>query len=270
MSNLDFHPRAKLTDSIDISTLVSMRNQGMTNKQIAESLGVSVATVTRYLPKKRIYKIGQDTRTGIVRAYKRKKQIKEIALMFSVSRASVVTILRDAGVTKDSKYAKRLTDKVKKDIVRYRDLGWSMKKISEVTGFGYWAIHEYLKKLKCANAPVRLDGTPDIKAVEEEEKRETLQEQLQALIDNGQATVNEEGVMVPVDIPSKKVLKIENKTVQINGEYFSFSVDNDSVIAVAIDEEHNRRDCLYIPKSKIRDAISELTELADMIERGDV
>lgn len=41
----------KLTDDVDLSTMRTMRDRGMSNTQISRSLGVSYATVWRYLGK---------------------------------------------------------------------------------------------------------------------------------------------------------------------------------------------------------------------------
>lgn len=48
------NPRRKLSHDIDISTLLSMRQDGMTNKQIADSLGVSPTTIYNYIGKKSV------------------------------------------------------------------------------------------------------------------------------------------------------------------------------------------------------------------------
>lgn len=47
----DLNPRRRLSMDVDISTMLSMRQKGMTNKQIATSLDISPTTVYRYIGK---------------------------------------------------------------------------------------------------------------------------------------------------------------------------------------------------------------------------
>lgn len=281
MSNLDFHPRAKLTDSIDISTLESMRNSGMSNVEIAKSLGVSPSAVGKYLPP--IFKqIDDETRQGIIRAYHQKKTVDEVAVMFSVSNTSVHRIWRKAGLTKDSKFGKRMTNKNKQDILRYRELGWSVSKIAETIGFSVFSIYDFLNKHRLAEAPVRLDGTPDIRTVREEEKseekHETLSEQLQNLVKNGQAEKLPDGTLVPTDIPlvepettKRSLLEIEKRVSTVRSHEYKYTIDDVHICADRFDKLPSGMDMqIVIPKKCLRGLIAELTELADMIERGDV
>ncbi len=46
------NPYRKLTDDVDIGTMLSMRQQGMSNKQIAFRLGVSPTTIYKYIGRK--------------------------------------------------------------------------------------------------------------------------------------------------------------------------------------------------------------------------
>lgn len=46
------NPKRKLSKDIDISTMRSMREMGMSNKQIADALGVGPTTVYRYIGRK--------------------------------------------------------------------------------------------------------------------------------------------------------------------------------------------------------------------------
>ena len=47
--NLENHPRRKLTDDVSMDELLQMRQDGMSNQEIANRLGVSKATVYRHL-----------------------------------------------------------------------------------------------------------------------------------------------------------------------------------------------------------------------------
>lgn len=49
---IDSSMRRKLTDDVDISTMLTMRRQGMSNKQIASALGVSPTTIYKYIGRK--------------------------------------------------------------------------------------------------------------------------------------------------------------------------------------------------------------------------
>lgn len=47
--NLENHPRRKLTDDVSMDELLQMRQDGMSNQEIANRLGVSKATIYRHL-----------------------------------------------------------------------------------------------------------------------------------------------------------------------------------------------------------------------------
>ena len=47
--HLENHPRRKLTDDVSMDELLQMRQDGMSNQEIANRLGVSKATVYRHL-----------------------------------------------------------------------------------------------------------------------------------------------------------------------------------------------------------------------------
>ena len=50
-SNVLDHPNRKLSKDVDMTTLYSMRDQGMSNQEIADTLGVSYMTILRYIGK---------------------------------------------------------------------------------------------------------------------------------------------------------------------------------------------------------------------------
>ena len=50
-SNVLDHPNRKLSKDVDMTTLYSMRDQGMSNQEIADTLGVSYVTILRYIGK---------------------------------------------------------------------------------------------------------------------------------------------------------------------------------------------------------------------------
>lgn len=50
-SNVLDHPNRRLSKDVDMTTLYSMRNQGMSNQEIADTLGVSYMTILRYIGK---------------------------------------------------------------------------------------------------------------------------------------------------------------------------------------------------------------------------
>lgn len=47
--HLENHPRRKLTDDVSMDELLQMRQDGMSNQEIANRLGVSKATIYRHL-----------------------------------------------------------------------------------------------------------------------------------------------------------------------------------------------------------------------------
>ena len=50
-SNVLDHPNRRLSKDVDMTTLYSMRDQGMSNQEIADTLGVSYMTILRYIGK---------------------------------------------------------------------------------------------------------------------------------------------------------------------------------------------------------------------------
>ena len=47
--NLDNHPKRKIIDDVSISEMLEMREDGMSNQEIADALGCHYATVTRHI-----------------------------------------------------------------------------------------------------------------------------------------------------------------------------------------------------------------------------
>lgn len=101
--------RTALKHEVSASEMQYLRDQGLTNKQIAERLDISQATVCRYLPPKTT-RLTNDDKRAIVEMYKNGKSVKEIAESYEKSPFTIYHVLNDAGIKK----GKVQTDKKKK------------------------------------------------------------------------------------------------------------------------------------------------------------
>lgn len=94
--------RAALKHEISASEMQYLRDQGLTNKAIAERLEISPATVCRYLPPKSARLTNAD-KQAIVEMYKNGKSVKEIAESYEKSAVTIYHILNDAGIKREKK-----------------------------------------------------------------------------------------------------------------------------------------------------------------------
>lgn len=91
-----------------------LRDQGLTNKQIAERLDISQATVSRYLEPKKI-QLTSNEKEDIIELYMNGKTVKDIAEMYKRSVFTIYNILRQAGIKIErAKTEKKPPDEPKK------------------------------------------------------------------------------------------------------------------------------------------------------------
>lgn len=87
--------RKPLEKEISISELTYLRNQGLTNKQIAEKLGYSKNTISRYLPRtrKENVKLSESDKAEIVSLYTKGTSVLQIAAKFNASTTAIYHVL---------------------------------------------------------------------------------------------------------------------------------------------------------------------------------
>ena len=61
--NLGNHPKRKIIDDVSISEMLRMREDGMSNREIAETLGCCYATVTKHIGRQGFRSPNRQTRT---------------------------------------------------------------------------------------------------------------------------------------------------------------------------------------------------------------
>ena len=96
--------RTALKHEVSSSEMQYLRDQGLTNKAIAERLEISPATVCRYLQPKSARLTNAD-KQAIVEMYKNGKSVKEIAESYEKSAFTIYHVLNDAGIKRERKKA---------------------------------------------------------------------------------------------------------------------------------------------------------------------
>lgn len=92
--------RTALKHEVSASEMQYLRDQGLTNKAIAERLDISPATVCRYLQPKTT-RLTNDDKQAIVEMYKNGKSVKEIAESYEKSPFTIYHVLNDAGLKRE-------------------------------------------------------------------------------------------------------------------------------------------------------------------------
>lgn len=95
-------PRFFVDAMISASEMQYLRDQGLTNKAIAERLDISPATVCRYLHPKSP-RLTDDDKQAIVEMLKNGKTVKEIAENYEKSVATIYGVLKAAGIKRKLK-----------------------------------------------------------------------------------------------------------------------------------------------------------------------
>lgn len=173
MSEFVYAPGCPSLDHVRIDTLMKMREDGMTNDEIAKKFNVSSSTIGEILPKK-YRRTTREDRDGIVRAWHQGKNKTEIATMFGFSESTVVDILRANGVAVPMT-KKGWTTKEIRNLERYMDKGMSPREIASNLGrtegsvSGFISGH-YKNRKKKNETKLRLDGTPEPEKKEEPKK----------------------------------------------------------------------------------------------------
>lgn len=166
--------------------------EGKSTSQICEIMDLNRSTVNSNLRAMGVHqrnwsvsspKITPEVRQGIERAYRQGKTRKEIMIMFSISDSTAKLFEREFGLRETKKHNK-ISDKKKSDMCRYYRLGWTYTQIGEAVGLTANQVGAYISKQGLANrnasrqnkellqAPLRLDGTPDIRDGEFRQKLE--------------------------------------------------------------------------------------------------
>lgn len=102
-----------LSKEVSTGEMAYMREQGMTNAQIAKNLGCSEATVSKYLPTKRKSpaKLSETDKQEIAELYSSGSSVKEIAEAYGCIAPSIYRILKNLGIeSQRGKRAKAATD----------------------------------------------------------------------------------------------------------------------------------------------------------------
>lgn len=111
--------RRKLSNDIDISAMMHMRENGMTNKEIAKALGVSAWTVGHYLPKTKdvvCKRWSEEDRQKCIERFLNGESIKWLAECYDRTYKSVYNMLTDEGAIAKKKELDAKKSEVQEDI----------------------------------------------------------------------------------------------------------------------------------------------------------
>ncbi len=106
-----------LLKEVSVNELQRLRDEGLNNKQIAERIEVSAATISKYLPVgyKKYVHLDDSCKEEIVQLYKEGETAKEIAKAYSINIATVYNIVKKGGVNKrKTKKEQKLPDQLNK------------------------------------------------------------------------------------------------------------------------------------------------------------
>lgn len=138
--------KAKLTDSVSISEIMTLREQGLSMKEIASRLDTSVTTIRKYIgpSRKRTYTaITPEIKQRMFDLREQGMSNKEIAATLHVSDQ---TVLNHIG--KQPKAAKESTSKIDlQELKRLREQGMSQKALAEHFNMSQSTINYHLKRL---------------------------------------------------------------------------------------------------------------------------
>ena len=85
---------------ISMSELNYLRDQGLSNKEIAEKIGCSAATVSKYLPSqhKARARLSDEDRNDILELYRSGKKVKDIAESYGCTLPTIYNLLKAEGI----------------------------------------------------------------------------------------------------------------------------------------------------------------------------
>lgn len=85
---------------ISMSELNYLRDQGLSNKEIADKVGCSTATVSKYLPSQRKARarLSDEDRNDILELYHSGKKVKEIAESYGCTLPTIYNLLKAEGI----------------------------------------------------------------------------------------------------------------------------------------------------------------------------
>ena len=256
---------------------------GKSSTEISMQLGIGRSTVNNVLRSRGIRQrkwsstapiIKPEDTQGLVRAYQGGKTLSELSVMYGCSRATVRDHLIKAKVYKDSdQRAKPLSDKKKSDICRYYRLGWTIPKIAETVGAKEGTVSSYISKQGIANrnaarkdpnwlpgAPLRLDGTPDIRKIEP--VADKIEEAVS--MESYPATASTADYIPPKN-RSTQQFKI-SRLITIEGSCYSYELSGESVSLTP----DGRDDTILFSREYFIQIAREFASVADMMEAGEV
>ena len=135
---------SRLLDDMDVSTLYSMKNQGMTTAQIARACDVTPAYISCLL---RGIKPGTHVvnREEVIRLHKMGKSVTEIAAQLGVSIGTISYHMKKAGIScVSNRGAKKLIDT--NEVLRLHNEGMSFSEIGQKLGCSTTTAKYHLKK----------------------------------------------------------------------------------------------------------------------------
>lgn len=93
--------RTALKNEVSVSELNYLRDQQMSNKQIAKKLGVSPATIGKYLPssRKSRAKLSENDKNEIFELWRDGELVADIADTYNCSVATIYKLLKDRGIS---------------------------------------------------------------------------------------------------------------------------------------------------------------------------
>lgn len=131
-SNVLDHPNRRLSKDVDMTTLYSMRDQGMSNQEIADTLGVSYMTILRYIGKnpnraKRSTPVRKANPDPVISTYDQPDTVKEAAL---VSGDILYSMQGSVGTYEIN--PKEKTIRICKDRITYDELDTVITELSRI------------------------------------------------------------------------------------------------------------------------------------------
>lgn len=127
---------------------IALKKQGMSNRQIAEVLGIGKSTVDKYIRQAGLSTFEQDKEARrkllerVIELRRTDHSYHQISNILGIARTTVQTYAVKAGLRKRRDMA--ATRKIYEDIIRMKEAGFSTAEISERTGIPCNTLRVYL------------------------------------------------------------------------------------------------------------------------------